>query len=366
LPHVEAIVDALFAEFNDQLTVTCTPDPYIHRASCSDDLVPVDDWSYKALQVLQRHGLLGDSHLAHVDPSQPLSRSTLADMLFIALANVREPVDPEISDLLDRLYFEFDDCLRLCAVALAERPEAAPLPGLLPQLLSDNSALPLSLSAPLPGPSLLPGSILQPGSDRLPPVGIPPFRAYDDVPRAHWAYAALGYLSRTGTLEGYPAGFFDTPDKDLAPGHPTLTCYELGGAACRVQDYAYYYKQIPPFCQAMANDLVAEFYGGLEMNCEPPFNMTPPATGPRSLLKADDWAFSAYAALQARGVLPGFKLGNYTCPSHFSRYDFADMIMAATSRAFKLQDPEVDAIIDQLYFEFRDCLRLCAVAPAQR
>ncbi|MCC7478054.1 S-layer homology domain-containing protein, partial [bacterium] len=32
--------------------------------------------------------------------------------------------------------------------------------------------------------------------------------AYDDVPRDHWAYNALDYLTERGVLEGYPDGFF--------------------------------------------------------------------------------------------------------------------------------------------------------------
>ena len=43
--------------------------------------------------------------------------------------------------------------------------------------------------------------------------------SYDDVPKDHWAYNALDYLTERGVLEGYPDGFFK--------GDRTLTRYEF-------------------------------------------------------------------------------------------------------------------------------------------
>jgi hypothetical protein len=52
--------------------------------------------------------------------------------------------------------------------------------------------------------------------------------AYDDVPRDHWAYNALDYLTERGVLEGYPDGFFK--------GDRTLTRYEFAQAVARLLD----------------------------------------------------------------------------------------------------------------------------------
>jgi hypothetical protein len=52
--------------------------------------------------------------------------------------------------------------------------------------------------------------------------------AYDDVPRDHWAYNALDYLTDRGVLEGYPDGFFK--------GDRTLTRYEFAQAVARLLD----------------------------------------------------------------------------------------------------------------------------------
>jgi len=52
--------------------------------------------------------------------------------------------------------------------------------------------------------------------------------AYDDVPRDHWAYNALDYLTDRGVLEGYPDGFFK--------GDRTLTRYEFAQAIARLLD----------------------------------------------------------------------------------------------------------------------------------
>ncbi len=52
--------------------------------------------------------------------------------------------------------------------------------------------------------------------------------AYDDVPRDHWAYNALDYLTERGVLEGYPDGFFK--------GDRTLTRYEFAQAIARLLD----------------------------------------------------------------------------------------------------------------------------------
>ncbi|MCH7472156.1 putative porin [bacterium] len=52
--------------------------------------------------------------------------------------------------------------------------------------------------------------------------------AYDDVPRDHWAFNALDYLTDQGVLEGYPDGFFK--------GDRTLTRYEFAQAIARLLD----------------------------------------------------------------------------------------------------------------------------------
>lgn len=52
--------------------------------------------------------------------------------------------------------------------------------------------------------------------------------AYEDVPRDHWAYNALDYLTDRGVLEGYPDGFFK--------GDRTLTRYEFAQAIARLLD----------------------------------------------------------------------------------------------------------------------------------
>lgn len=59
---------------------------------------------------------------------------------------------------------------------------------------------------------------------------LPAFAAspYDDVPKDHWAYQSLDYLTQHGVLEGYPDGFFK--------GDRTLTRYEFGQAVARLLD----------------------------------------------------------------------------------------------------------------------------------
>jgi hypothetical protein len=52
--------------------------------------------------------------------------------------------------------------------------------------------------------------------------------SYDDVPKDHWAYNALDYLTERGVLEGYPDGFFK--------GDRTLTRYEFAQAIARLLD----------------------------------------------------------------------------------------------------------------------------------
>lgn len=74
--------------------------------------------------------------------------------------------------------------------------------------------------------------------------------AYDDVPRDHWAYNALDYLTERGVLEGYPDGFFK--------GDRTLTRYEFAQAIARLLDTigeGNWEEQI----QVMAESLRAEF-----------------------------------------------------------------------------------------------------------
>jgi hypothetical protein len=74
--------------------------------------------------------------------------------------------------------------------------------------------------------------------------------SYDDVPRDHWAYNALDYLTERGVLEGYPDGFFK--------GDRTLTRYEFAQAIARLLDtieQGVGDEQI----QIMANTLRAEF-----------------------------------------------------------------------------------------------------------
>jgi len=52
--------------------------------------------------------------------------------------------------------------------------------------------------------------------------------SYEDVPKDHWAYNALDYLTEEGVLEGYPDGYFK--------GDRTLTRYEFAQAIARLLD----------------------------------------------------------------------------------------------------------------------------------
>jgi len=74
--------------------------------------------------------------------------------------------------------------------------------------------------------------------------------AYDDVPRDHWAYNALDYLTERGVLEGYPDGFFK--------GDRTLTRYEFAQAVARLLD-TIGNGNVDEQIKVMAESLRAEF-----------------------------------------------------------------------------------------------------------
>ena len=74
--------------------------------------------------------------------------------------------------------------------------------------------------------------------------------SYDDVPRDHWAYTALDYLTERGVLEGYPDGFFK--------GDRTLTRYEFAQAIARLLD-TIEQEGSDEQIQIMANTLRTEF-----------------------------------------------------------------------------------------------------------
>src|SRR5512147_393700 len=74
--------------------------------------------------------------------------------------------------------------------------------------------------------------------------------AYDDVPRDHWAYNALDYLTERGVLEGYPDGFFK--------GDRTLTRYEFAQAVARLLD-TIQAGNVEEQIKIMADTLRAEF-----------------------------------------------------------------------------------------------------------
>ena len=183
----------------------------------------------------------------------------------------------------------------------------------------------------------------------------------DYVPEGHWSYAAFRYLDEIGVLDnsGYPPDFFS--------GEKSLTRYDMRAAASRAfYEVSGKRAAYPAHAIAMVSDLLVEYADQREyIN----YTLAEPVYDPKSTeyfkVPPGDWAWEAKQRLIDEGVI-----GERTLvPNPFgmnSRREFAYITMFAAASAYQRNDPELYAIIDRLYFEFRDCLRICAVAPANR